>query len=346
MHSAAVSPSKGAPLKVIQRKTPSPGPNDLLIEVHSVALNPIDYYQRDFAMPPLKGFPAVLGSDIGGVVVSAGSSVSTPLKPGTRVTAFAPTFFVEGAADYGAFQKFAVIPAVNVSPIPDSITFNEASIIPMSVVTTWSGIYSVGLPRDTHYTPADKQGFLVWGGASSVGSAAVQVAHSLGFTVYVAASEKHAAYLKTLGAHQVFDYKDPDVEPAIIAAANSDDIQINWGYDAVGQLPHSSKVLLGTKGVETARLASATPLSQVVGWYEDKNVEGIEVKFVSAPPGEKERDEHMNFIFNIWLKDSLEQGTYVPSPEIKVVEGGLNAINKGLDQLRAGVSGVKLVLEI
>lgn len=84
-HLAAVLPQKGGPLEVTSRPTPTPGPHDLLIAVKSIALNPIDYYQRDFGFPPLAAYPAVVGSDIAGTVVSAGSDVLPDApKAGTR----------------------------------------------------------------------------------------------------------------------------------------------------------------------------------------------------------------------------------------------------------------------
>lgn len=345
-HLAAISPSKGAPLQVVSRPTPQPDPHELIVEVHSVALNTIDVYQRDRAFPPLAGFPSILGSDIGGVVVAAGSSVSADApKPGTRVAAFAQTFIKQGAPDYGAFQKFVKITESAITPIPDGITFNEASLLPMSVGTAWSGLYSIGVPRDTQYKPADKQGFLVWGGASGVGSAALQVAKILGFTVYVTASEKHSAYLKSLGATHVFDYKDPEVVSNIVAAAKADGVEINWGHDAVGQLPLSTSVLSQTKRTEVAKLASAVPPARVPGWGETK-VPGVEVAFVAAPVDAEERREHFKFITNVWLKEKLANGEYVPSPKIRIVPGGLDALNDALDIVKAGVSGEKIVVEI
>ena len=72
----------------------------------------------------------------------------------------------------------------------------------------------------------------------------------------------------------------------------------------------------------------------------------MEVKFVRAPVDAKERMEHFHFVFNIWLKEKLATGEFVPSPKVRVIEGGLEAANEGLDELRKGVSGVKLVLEV
>jgi len=341
-HLAAIAPSKGVPLEVTHRPTPSPGPDDLLIEVESIAVNPIDYYQRDFGFPPIANYPAVLGSDIAGTVISAGSSVASDApKSGTRVAAFAPCFFMQGAPDYGALQTRVLVPAVNAVPLPQAISFNDASILPMAAATAWAGWYSLGIARDTKYTAADKKGLLVWGGASSIGSAAVQIAKLMGFSVYVTASEKHHELLKGLGATKVFDYKDEHVVENIVKAAKADGVTVQQGFDAVGQKESSMKVLELLKGAGTAKLASATPPQEGLA-----KMEGVEVVFVMAPEDVKDRTEHFHFIFNVWLKEKLEKGEFVPSPKAKVVEGGLESANKALDELKAGVSGVKLVLEV
>ena len=342
-HLAAILPSKAAGvLQVQERTTPTPGPKDLLIHVKSIALNPIDHYQRDMGFPPLAHYPTVLGSDVAGTVVSAGSAVpSDAPKPGSRVAAFAPCFFTQGLPDYGAFQTHVLVPAANVVPLPSSISFNEAALLPMAVGTAWSGWYSIGLPRDTAYTAKDKKGMLVWGGASSIGSAAVQVAKSMGFNVYVTASEKHHEYLKGLGATEVFDYKSEGVVENLVKAVKADGITIQAGFDAIGEVKPCLDILTQAKGEGLAKLATARPPSE-----DTPKMEGVEVKFVKAPDGEMEREEHLHFIFGVWLKQKLEKGEFVPSPKVQVVEGGLELIDKGLDTLKQGVSGVKLVLEI
>ena len=341
-HLAAILPAKGSRLEVTNRPTPSPGPDDLLIEVKAIAVNPIDWYQRDMGFPPIAAYPAVVGSDIAGIVISAGSSVSSAtLKPGTRVSAFAPSFFKQGEPDYGALQTRVLVPAANAAPIPAKMSFTEASILPMAVATVWSGWYSIGIARDTAYTAADRKGMLVWGGTSSVGSAAIQIAKLMGFTVYATASEKNHEYLKTLGASKLFDYKSEDVVKDIVQAAKEDGVIISSGFDAAGQFRECVEVLKESKGEGAAKLASAIPLRD-----DSPTTEGVDAKFVSAPADEKARNEHFHFVFNVWLKEKLENGEFVPSPKLKVIEGGLNGANAALDELKGGVSGVKLVLEV
>lgn len=340
-HLAAILRSKGSPLEVTHRPTPTPGPKELLIEVKSIALNPIDWYQREAGFA-IASYPAIIGSDIAGTVLSTGSSVpSDAPEPGTRVAAFAPCFYAKGAPDYGAFQTRVLVPAANAVPLPQGMSFNEASLLPMAVATAWGGWHVIGVPRNAAYTAADKKGMLVWGGASSIGSAAVQIAKLLGFHVYVTASEKHHEYMKSLGASKVFDYRGEGVVESIVKAAKEDGVTLQMGFDAVGQLQSCLDILKEFKGDSVAKLASAVPLSK-----DSPKVEGVEVKFVAAPDDEEERQETFHFMFGVWLKEKLAKGEFVPSPKIRVIEGGLEAANKGLDEWKKGVSGVKLVLEI
>lgn len=340
-HLAAIIPSKGSALEVIYRPTPTPGPNELLIEVRSIALNPFDHYQRDIGIY-IKDYPAVVGSDVGGVVISAGSSgLSETLKPGTRVAAFATAYYAQGRPDYGALQTRVLVSADNVVPLPQDMSFNEASLLPMAVGTAWAGWYTIGVPRDTAYTAADTKGMLVWGGASSIGSAAVQIAKLMGFIVYVTASEKHHEYLKGLGAARTFDYKGENVVESIVKAAKEDGVTIQNGFDAVGQLRPCLDILKEFKGEGISKLAEATQLPK-----DSPKEDGVEVKFIAPSADEKERAEYFHFIFRVWLKEKLEKREYVPSPRIQVVEGGLQSAQKALDELKKGVSGVKLVLEV
>ena len=70
------------------------------------------------------------------------------------------------------------------------------------------------------------------------------------------------------------------------------------------------------------------------------------MKFIAASGGEKERTEFFRTVFGTWLKEKLESGQYVPSSKIKVVGQGFESIQKGLEELKNGVSGTKLVVEV
>lgn len=218
----------------------------------------------------------------------------------------------------------------------------------MAVQTSWAGWYQLGLTPATTFTPADKKGILVWGGGGSVGTAAVQSAKLMGFTVYVTASVKHHDYLKTLGASRTFDYHDTNVVATIVKAARDDGITIDSAYFASGTVGPSVQILKELKGKGTApsRIVSAPfqPLSMLWRKIVPK-WKGTEVKFVTPPAEEGARLEFYTAVF-LWLKEKLESGEYVPSPKIKVLTGGLAGIEKSLGEFKAGLSGEKLVLEL
>ncbi|KAI9668065.1 MAG: putative secondary metabolism biosynthetic enzyme [Bathelium mastoideum] len=339
-HLAAVITAKGSRFVVQHRPTPEPGPGELLLEVKSVALNPLDILQRDVGFV-VGSYPAVVASDVGGIVLKAGPSVPPDApKVGSRVTAFANNFYSQASPNYGALQTRVLVRASMACAIPDGVSSNEAATLPMQVGTTWSGFYSIGIPR-SGFEASAKQGLLVWGAASSVGCGVVQAAKSLGFIVYATASEKHHGYIKKLGAHHVFDYKSKDVVERIVKAAKQDGVTLNMGYTAVGGLEECQAILKEFKGKGTSKLASAPPLQP-----DAPTAEGVKQKFVLAPDAEEARDEHFHFAFIEWLQPKLASGEYLPSPQIKVVDGGLESANKALDELKAGVSATKLVLEL
>ncbi|KAF6235615.1 hypothetical protein HO173_006298 [Letharia columbiana] len=122
-HQAAILPQKGGPLSVVDRATLEPGPNDVLVEAKAIAVNPVDYLQRDFGMPP-PSYPAVVGSDVAGLVVKVGSNVSNAPPSGSRAIAFASSFYQGGSQDHGAFQKYVLAQSEGVIALPDALSFD------------------------------------------------------------------------------------------------------------------------------------------------------------------------------------------------------------------------------
>lgn len=340
-HLAAILHSAGSPLSLEQRPTPTPSPSEVLIAVKSVALNPVDVAQQASGFH-ISRFPTVLGSDVAGTVLLAGassSSSSSALAPGTRVAAFASAFYTQGDPDRGALQARVCVPAAAVAPLPAHVGFDVGALLPMAVQTAWAGIHAtLGVPREG---PAERnQALLVWGAASSVGTAAVQVARVMGFAVYATASPKHHGYLKGLGATRVFDYRDGGVMGDVVDAVKGDGVVLKMAYDAYGGLQQCQEVLSKLNPGGGAKLASAPPLPQPT-----PQTEGVETKFVLPPDGEEERMDFYRYVFGTWLKEKLETKEFVPSPSVKVV-GGLEDAQAGLDELKGGVSGTKLVLRV
>ncbi|KAI1194368.1 GroES-like protein [Nemania serpens] len=339
-HPAAVAPEKGSRLSIVERATPEPGPNDILIEIKAVALNPIDYSQRDFGLPPVSAYPAVLGIDATGIVVKVGSAVKTGLVPGNRVVGLVSSFFQNGVAEYGAFQKYALAPSEAVIPLPDSLSYEQGAIFPLGLFTALTAWTSIGISLDTRHAPADKEAVLIWGGASSVGTFAIQTAKILGFTSYVTASPKHHEYLKKLGAHAVFDYRADDVVSQIVSAVKKDGVNLRTAHGVVdGSLEPVLDVLRQIKGDAAAKVASSAFLPP-----GHATLDNTQIAFTAASLDEAERNSHIHKCFHEWLQDGLKSGSIVPSPSIQIEGGGLEGLNAALDKLKAGVSGAKIVV--
>jgi NADPH:quinone reductase-like Zn-dependent oxidoreductase len=341
-HQAAVLPSAGSVLSIIDRNTPEPGPDEVLIETKAIAVNPVDYYQRDFGKPPTPFYPAVLGVDVAGLVVKVGSNVSNAPPPGSRILAFASSFYQNGSPDHGAFQKYTVARSEGVIPLPDTLSFEEGAILPLAVLTALSAYTTLGIPLDTKYTPEDKQAILIWGASSSVGSLAVQSAKIMGFAVYATAGAQNLEYVKTLGANAVFNYKSSDVVSQIANKAREDGVSLRTAHVIVDNaLQQTLDVLKHTKGDGLAKVAHAPLIPE-----DAPTLEGTEIRFTSPPTDPDERNKHIYKCFNIWLTDGLSSGTVVPSPRIQVVPGGIGGLNDALDTLKAGVSGTKVIVSV
>ena len=336
-HKAAVVPEAKARITVIELETPKPKANQILIKNRAIATNPVDWkvQEHDFFV---KSYPVVLGSDIGGTVEAVGEGV-THFQKGDRVTAFASSLS-SGENSEGAFQEYSIAFAGNAAKIPDEISFEEGALLPMAVATAGAGIFfDLGIAKAG--AQKEKGGFLVWGAASSVGTGAVQIAASLGFTVYATSSPHHNSYLKSLGAKASFNYKDSEVVENIISAAKTDGNEIQYVYDAIsenGSIEQSIKVLEGFGG---GKLALTLPAADNVAIPDNITAsQTLAFKIVNDPEG------FGKWQFNEWLENALINKTYVPSPAIEKVDGGLEGVQKALDLHRAGLSGKKLVLSL
>lgn len=340
-HQALVIAEKGAGHTLVTRATPLPGSGQMLIEVKAIAMNPVDRLQRDVGAL-IQAFPTILGSDIAGVVVSVGPDVpsNTP-QPGSRVAAYASGYFHKSAADYGSFQQFVLVGVEKVALLPDFISFAEGSILPMSVSVAMSAWYAFGMPRNTKYSPGDKQGMLVWGASTSVGTAAVQSAKSMGFRVYATASPHNHEYLQKIGADRLFDYKSDNVVSEIMGSMREDHIVLHHCFLGQGNLDFISDLLNQLRGDSIGKIGSAPIIPT-----DAKKIDGVVVNFLHPLKEAKESYDYFHWVFNEWLTKKLAQKEYIPSPRLKIVGKGLEAIDSALDELKQGVSGTKLVVEL
>lgn len=330
---AAVLNQHGAPFVIEDRPIYKPEADELLVKVHALSTAPIDWKMQEYD-GFIDKYPIILGSDIAGTVEAVGSNV-TQFKKGDRVTAFAHVLQSKDSRN-GAFQQYSIVTTRLAARIPDSLSFDEAAIVPISVSTAAVGIFlTLDIPRP----PAKQQGaFLVWGASSSVGTAAVQIARSLGFTVFAVNSPRHNDYVKKLGATECFDHRDPEIVKKASQAIKATGHKAN-AYDVISE--HNS----APKAAEILEAAGGGKLCLTLGYPKDARQPGnVEVvnAYVTRIAGD--RKDFGQWLFNEWLEKSLADKTYVPSPAIQKVDGGIQAMQKAVDTHKAGLSGVKLVL--
>ena len=240
---AAVLKQAKSALTVESLSIPRPGPSDLLVKNHAISTCPVDWKMRDYDFA-IEQYPAILGSDIAGTVEAVGSSV-TGFSAGDRVTGFADAIISKDARN-GAFQQYTILKDCATTKLPAATAFEQACILPMSVATAGVGMFlCMDIPR-----PPTKSsgGFLVWGGSSSVGTAAIQIAKILGFTVFTTSSPRHHEYLKALGAESCFNYGESSVVNKIVDAAKESGQKITAAFDAVSENPALPAAILEAFG--------------------------------------------------------------------------------------------------
>ncbi|KAM3077218.1 hypothetical protein ACMFMG_003317 [Clarireedia jacksonii] len=338
---AAIVKTAKATITLEVRPIPKPEPNEIVVRNYAIAANPADWKIQSWGLFFTK-YPNVLGSDICGIVHAVGSSV-TKFKPGDRVTGFADVIACQNI-DHGAWQTYTVLNEIATTKIPDSMSFEEGSTFPMAFATAGVALFiDLQLPRPIGQVEKSDKAILIWGGASSVGSATIQLANQLGYKVFTTASPKHHQYLKSLGAFAVFDYHDPDVVSKIVGEAKSSGVKLDIGFDSITEddtAKLSADILSATAG-SSARLVLALP-------WPEKHPQPTDVQLKNTIASRFGTDcaDTGSWFFNEYLPEALEKGLIVPSPPVEVVDGGIGAAQQVFDRLKAGVSGKKLVVKL
>ncbi|RUS13209.1 hypothetical protein BC937DRAFT_95671, partial [Endogone sp. FLAS-F59071] len=173
----------------------------------------------------------------------------------------------------------------------------------------------------------------IWGGASSIGSYGIQLAHASGLTVITTASPRHHAYLKSLGATHVLDYSDPDVVSKIRELSGG---RLRYAYDTISaETSELSAKALNTENGQEAYLVFATAEPKV----------GPGVKITRTLGSVVLLNPEFGTSSYIEIEKLVHEGKLVPN-RVEVIPGGLTGIQAGLAKLEKGVSGVKLVVKV
>ena len=231
---------------------PVPGPDDVLLRVEALAVNPVDTKVRAGIAPGSAG--RILGWDAAGVVEACGEAV-TRFRPGDAVMV---------AGDIGRPGCYAERLAVDARLCgrkPHNLNWAEAASLPLTALTAWEGLFEgIGFdPEGGCGAGSTRAGrsLLILGGAGGVGSIAIQLARRAGLRVIASASRPDSqAWVRELGAEAVVDHRQPLAPQLhalgleqVDAIANFADTDAYW--QVMGELirPHGSLlVIVGNKG--------------------------------------------------------------------------------------------------
>ena len=195
MHAIVIT-APGAPdvLRWMEVPDPEPGPGEVLIDVAATAVNRADLLQRQGFYPPPRGAPPYPGLECSGRIAAAGPGV-TGWQAGDEVCAL-----LSG----GGYAQRVTVPAGQVLPVPEGLEVTDAAALPEAACTVWSNVFQVG-------GLAAGETVLVHGGASGVGTFALQLARARGALVLctVGSAEKMAR-CEALGAHRAILYREED----------------------------------------------------------------------------------------------------------------------------------------
>lgn len=368
-NSAAILDTPRSRLRVEQAPIPRPAAGQIVVRVRAVALNPLDWIIQGTGPVTYRWlrYPVVLGSDVVGEVVELGAGV-TRFAVGDRVVGLATgTDRGRDPRSEGAFQQYTVLVEHLAARVPDAMPDASAAVLPLGVSTAASALFqhgNLGLSLPSTSPVGSGAVVIVWGGSTSVGANAVQLARAAGYDVISTASPKNVERVRTLGAEAVFDYNDPSAPHRIATSVGARKVA---GAVAIGAGSASAalRVLAMTGGrrltmastdVSLDGLASRSRLfpamvpvfarigMSTAGVILRARARGIRASFVW---GSSLRDDEVGpAIWQEFLPTALERGVYRPAPEPLVVGAGLESIQAGLDRLRAGVSAQKLVVTL
>jgi len=196
MHAVVITePGDPEVLRWTEVEDPVAGPGEVVVDVAASGVNRADLMQRQGFYPPPPGAPAYPGLECAGTIAVTGPGV-TGWQPGDRVCAL-----LSG----GGYAQKVAVPAGQLLPAPPSVGLIEAAAFPETACTVYSNVFAGA-------RLAKGETFLVHGGASGIGTMAIQLAKNAGATVAVTAgSAEKLAACRELGADILIDYKEDDL---------------------------------------------------------------------------------------------------------------------------------------
>ena len=219
--------------------TPAIARDEILVKIKSTAVNHLDLVKASGAARQILpiDLPWIPGHEFSGIVEQVGSDVA----------AYVPGDAVFGANGTGAaYAEYLAVKPALIARKPSNFSFEEAASVPVGAQTAWQGIF-------THGHLEKGQTILIHAGAGAVGAYAVQLASHAGATVIATASGDDKAYVKSIGASRVINYREEQFEKILGE-------KVDVVFDLVGGDTQKRSFLVLKEG---GHLVSATqPVSQ------------------------------------------------------------------------------------
>src|SRR6267143_3546112 len=218
--------------------TPTIARDEILVKIKSTAVNHADLLKASGTARQILpiDLPWIPGHEFSGVVEQIGSDVA----------AYAPGDAVFGTSEMGAYAEYLALKPASIVRKPSNLSFEEAASVPVASQTAWQGLF-------THGRLEKGQTILIHGGAGAVGAYAVQLASHAGATVIATANGGDEAYLNSIGASRVIDYRKAQFEKVLRE-------KVDVVFDLVGGDVQKRSFLILKEG---GHLVSATqPVSQ------------------------------------------------------------------------------------
>src|SRR5882672_9041410 len=180
--------------------TPTIARDEILVKIKSTAVNHLDLVKASGTARQILAIdlPWIPGHEFSGIAEQIGGDVA----------AWVPGDAVFGISGMGAYAEYLAVKPATIARKPSNLSFEEAASVPVASQTAWQGVF-------THGHLEKGQTILIHGGAGAVGAYAVQLASHAGATVIATASGGDEAYLNSLGASRVIDYREAQFEKVL-----------------------------------------------------------------------------------------------------------------------------------
>lgn len=197
-------------LRPVTVEVPRPASGDVLIRIAAAGVNRPDCLQRRGMYPPPAGASELPGLEVAGTVVEAGATV-TNVAVGDPVCAL-----LAG----GGYAEYCTAPAVQCLPIPAGMDSIEAAAVPETFFTVWTNLVDRGRLKSG-------ERLLVHGGASGIGTTAIQIGRALKAQVFATAgSDEKTAACERLGAERAVNYRSEDFVEVISSLTSGDGVDV------------------------------------------------------------------------------------------------------------------------